>query len=398
MDYDEAFSTALKQIKTEKRYRVFTPLEYLKGNFPLAYAPTLGKNITVWCSNNYLGMSQHPEVINALCESAQNFGVSAGGTRNISGTHTAIEALEKELASLHDKESALVFTSGYNANQAAIAAIGKIIPDCVIFSDADNHASIIHGIKNSSLTKEIFRHNDTQHLEELIKKYPLDRPKIIIFESVYSMSGTIAPFIEILKIAKRYNAITYVDEVHAVGMYGAEGQGMASVYGVADEMDIIQGTLGKAFGVIGGYIAGKKVIVDAIRSIASGFIFTTALPPCIAAAATTSIRYLKKSNIERQKQQQVVKVVKDRLDALGISFIRNNTHIISILVKDPEISRLISSDLLHNFSIYVQNINFPTVPRGKERLRITPTPMHTNTMIDELIHSLGILHAKYTLN
>jgi 5-aminolevulinate synthase len=386
MTYEKLFCDAIQKIKEENRYRIFTPLNY--NSFPIAYAPTLKKEVVVWCSNNYLGMSQHPQVIKALCDSASSVGVSAGGTRNISGTHGAVDELEKELADLHSKEKALVFTSGYVANQSAIGAIGKIMPECIIFSDADNHASIIHGIRESKLQKEIFKHNDMDHLRELLSKYPYEKPKLIIFESVYSMSGTIAPFKEIVEIAKEFNAITYVDEVHAVGMYGTEGQGLASVYGCDQDIDIIQGTLGKAYGVIGGYIAAKEYIVDAIRSIAPGFIFTTTLPPCIAAAATSSIRYLRSSSAERDKHQEIVKKTKEKLYASGINIIQNNTHIIPVMIGDPDISKKVSISLLNDYGIYVQNINYPTVPKGRERLRITPTPFHTEKMLEDLVSAL----------
>ncbi len=384
--YDERFQSAVDNIKQQNRYRTFMPLEYRK--FPVAYAPTLEREIVVWCSNNYLGMSQHPEVIKALCDSANGVGVSAGGTRNISGTHLAIDQLECELSDLHKKEKALVFTSGYIANQSAIGAIGKIMPDCVIFSDADNHASIIHGIRESKLEKNIFRHNDVQHLSELVSSYPKEKPKLIIFESVYSMSGSIAPFREIIDIAKEFNAVTYVDEVHAVGMYGNEGDGIAGACDYGSEIDIIQGTLGKAFGVIGGYIASKGCIVDAIRSIAPGFIFTTTLPPCIAAAATASIQHLRHSKIEREIHQEVVAKTKFALKSAGINYMDSPSHIIPVLVGDAERSRGISVSLLNEFGIYVQNINYPTVPVGRERLRITPTPHHTEEMIKSLVFAL----------
>ncbi len=386
MTYEKLFCDAIQKIKEESRYRIFTPLNY--NSFPIAYAPTINKKVVVWCSNNYLGMSQHTEVIKALCNSANSVGVSAGGTRNISGTHEAVNELERELADLHGKEKALVFTSGYVANQSAIGAIGKIMPNCVILSDADNHASIIHGIRESKLQKEIFRHNDMDHLRGLLSKYPYDKPKLIIFESVYSMSGTTSPFKEIVEIAKEFNAITYVDEVHAVGMYGAEGEGLASVHGCDGDIDIIQGTLGKAYGVIGGYIAAKEYIVDAIRSIAPGFIFTTTLPPCIAAAATSSIRYLRSSSAERERHQQIVKKTKEKLCAAGINIIQNNTHIIPVMIGDPDISKKVSISLLNDYGIYVQNINYPTVPKGRERLRITPTPFHTEKMLEDLVSAL----------
>lgn len=384
--YEEKFQSAVDNIKQQKRYRIFTPLEYRQ--FPVAFAPSLGKEIVVWCSNNYLGMSQHTAVVKALCDSAKSVGVSAGGTRNISGTHVAVDELECELSDLHKKEKALVFTSGYVANQSTIGGIGKILPDCVIFSDADNHASIIHGIKESKLEKHIFRHNDVEHLRELVSTYPKAKPKLIIFESVYSMSGSIAPFREIVSVAKECNAMTYLDEVHAVGMYGNEGEGMAAACGFAHEIDIIQGTLGKAFGVIGGYIASKSCIVDAIRSIAPGFIFTTTLPPCIADAATASIRHLRKSTIEREKHQEVVAKTKSALTTAGINCMTSDSHIIPVFVGDAEKSREISHQLLEKHNLYVQNINYPTVPVGRERLRITPTPFHTDEMIERLVEGL----------
>ncbi len=384
--YNERFKSAVESIKQQNRYRAFTPLEYRQ--FPVAYAPSLNKEIVVWCSNNYLGMSQHPKVIKALCDSANSVGVSAGGTRNISGTHVAIDELECELKDLHKQEKALVFTSGYIANQSAIGAIGKIIPDCVIFSDADNHASIIHGIRESKLEKHIFKHNDVEHLRELISLYSKEKPKLIIFESVYSMSGSVAPFKEIIDIAEEFNAMTYLDEVHAVGMYGNEGEGMAGACGFADKIDIIQGTLGKAFGVIGGYIASKSCIIDAIRSIASGFIFTTTLPPCIAAAATASIKHLRQNKIEREKHQEVVMKTKKALMASGIQCMSSDTHIIPVFIGNAELSSVISQQLLNESSIYIQNINFPTVPVYCERLRITPTPFHTDEMIEKLVDSL----------
>lgn len=384
--YDDCFQKAVQKIQEENRYRIFTPLEYRR--FPVAYAPSLKREIVVWCSNNYLGMSQHSAVINALCKSAKEVGVSAGGTRNISGTHVAIDDLELELADLHQKEKALVFTSGYVANQSAIGAIGKILPDCVIFSDSDNHASIIHGIRESKLEKHIFRHNDMNHLRELLSQCSISRPKLIIFESVYSMSGSIAPFHEIVGLAKEFNAMTYVDEVHAVGMYGNEGQGMARVFDCDSKIDVIQGTLGKAFGVIGGYIAGNANVVDAIRSIAPGFIFTTTLPPCIAAAATASIQHLRVSNDERRKHQEIVNETKKSLKKASINCIETDTHIIPVLIGNAEKSREVSRRLLNEFGIYVQHINFPTVPIGKERLRITPSPFHTEEMIKNLVCAL----------
>ncbi len=392
-NYDEAFAAAIEQVKLEKRYRIFTKLKYVTGKAPIAYASNIQKEITVWCSNDYLGMSQNPLVIEACIDAVRSMGVGAGGTRNISGTHEPISQLEEELASLHNKEAALVFTSGYVANQASLGTIAKIIPDCVVFSDEDNHASIIHGIRESRLNKHIFRHNDMEHLEELLMKYDYATPKLIVSESIYSMTGSTVPMARLRQLAEEHNALTYVDEVHSVGMYGEGGSGIASL--LDENIDIIQGTLAKAYGVIGGYIAASKHIVDAIRSLASSFIFTTSLPPSIAAAALASVRYLRQSNIERQKLHANVKLVKDGLRRIGAPLVENDTHIVPLLICDPEKARNIQQSLLYDHSIYVQAINYPTVPKGRERLRITPTPMHTKEMIEALIEAVDKCYIHY---
>ncbi len=387
-DYLSIFTDVINAVKNENRFRIFTELEYVSGKFPLAYAKKLEKYITVWCSNDYLGMGHHPKVIESMIETARKMGVGAGGTRNISGTNSPISDLENELAILHNKEAALVFTSGYIANQATLGVISKIMPNCVIFSDQDNHASIIHGIRDSRLNKEIFNHNDMQDLEARLQKYPLEQHKIIVFESVYSMSGEIVKLSEICNLALHYNALTYIDEVHSVGLYGNQGSGIASLLGLSNNIDIIQGTLAKAFGVIGGYIAAKREIIDAIRSLASGFIFTTALPPAISAAAVSSIRQLKQDDEKRALHKKMVNYVKKELGKANIPFLDYGTHIIPVMVGNAKISRMICEKLLNDFGIYLQNINFPTVPKGSERLRITPTPLHTEEMADSLVYAL----------
>lgn len=389
MNYTHMFEKVLRSVRDEGRYRVFIEIDYKVGQAPYAYNKKLDKQIIVFCSNDYLGMSQHPIVIDTLIKTAQECGVGAGGTRNISGNSSYIAELELDLALLHNKEAALVFTSGYVSNQATLATLAKIMPDCVIFSDELNHASIIKGIRESKLEKQIFSHNDLVNLEELLKKYTLERPKLIVFESMYSMLGDVTPIKVICNLAKKYNALTYIDEVHSVGLYGKGGAGMAEKLGVMDRVDIIQGTLAKAYGVIGGYIAAKSIIIDSIRSLASGFIFTTALPPAIAAAATASIRYLKNNEEVRQRHQQSVKKVKNGLKEFGISFLDYGTHIISVMINDPFLVKKVAEDLLDLHGIYVQHINFPTVPRGKERLRITPSPLHTDQMIEKLIVGLA---------
>ena len=388
MNYNKIFNDALSQVKLEGRYRIFTELQY-QNTSPVAYSARFNRDITVWCSNDYLGMSRNPQVIEAAIEATKLMGVGSGGTRNISGTNSPMVALEKELASLHNKEAALVFTSGYVANQASLSTLAKIIPNIVMFSDESNHASMIHGIKDGRSEKVVYRHNDMEHLEELLKQYPLEHPKLIVFESVYSMIGDISPIEAICDLAKKYNAMTYIDEVHSVGLYGDQGAGVAQMLGVVDKIDIFQGTLAKAFGVIGGYIAGSKECIDAIRSYAPGFIFTTSLPPAISNAALASVRILRSTNKERDTHKKMVNYVKGLLRNEGIEFIDNDTHIIPVMVGDPVKCQSISETLLKDYGVYVQHINFPTVPRGKERLRITPTPLHTEEMAQYLVKSLA---------
>src|SRR5690606_12693365 len=390
MNYRRFFSEAIDQLHAEKRYRVFADLERIVGAFPVALwrGPSGPREITVWCSNDYLGMGQHPTVIAAIQEAAGNMGSGAGGTRNISGNHHPIVQLEAELADLHGKEAGLVFTSGFVSNEAAISTIGRLLPNCLILSDELNHASMIEGVRRSGAEKKIFRHNDLAHLESLLQAAGTSRAKLIVFESVYSMDGDIAPIEGIVELAEKYNAMTYIDEVHAVGMYGARGGGITERDGLAHRIDVIEGTLAKGFGVIGGYITGTNDVVDAIRSYAPGFIFTTALPPAIAAAATASIRHLKVSTVEREAQQRQAQHTKEVLSAAGLPVMASETHIVPIFVGDPELCKKATDRLLEKHDIYIQPINYPTVPRGTERLRITPTPFHTDEVIDTLRDAL----------
>ncbi len=382
------FKQKITELREENRYREFVDISRICGEFPCAINNQNGKKITVWCSNDYLGMGQNPAAIQSAIDAINSFGVGAGGTRNISGTNHPVTLLEKKLAELHQKESALSFVSGFIANDATIQALAKIIPNLVVFSDAKNHASIIAGIRNSRLQKCVFRHNDMLHLKELLQSFPKDQPKIIIFESVYSMDGDFGKISEIINLAKEYGALTFVDEVHAVGIYGATGAGLSEQLGLANQIDIIQGTFAKAFGVIGGYIAAKSEIVDAIRSTAAGFIFTTALPPAIASATLANISYLQKSAVEREKMQRNVKYLKDELSKVSVSIVENQSHIISVRIGDAKKAKEISQKLLNDFNIYVQHINFPTVDKGDERLRITVTPLHNKEMMDDLVGAL----------
>ena len=390
MDYDSIFKAAIERLHEEGRYRVFIDILRNKGNFPNAhcFGGNGPKPITVWCSNDYLAMGQHPAVIEAMDVALREVGAGSGGTRNISGnTHYHIE-LEAELADLHGKEAGLIFTSGYISNEAALSTLGKLLPDCIIFSDELNHASMIAGIKNSGCEKRVFRHNDLEHLEELLAAADPDTPKLIAFESVYSMDADVAPIAEICDLADKYNALTYLDEVHAVGMYGARGGGISERDGVADRLTIIEGTLGKAFGVMGGYITASKTIVDCIRSYAPGFIFTTSLSPVLVAGALASVRHLKASSTERDMQQQSAAMLKAKFKSAGLPALPSVTHIVPLLVGCPVKAKRISDILLAEYGLYVQPINYPTVPRGTERLRFTPGPHHTAEMMDELTSAL----------
>ena len=391
MDYDSIFRAAIDRLHEEGRYRVFIDILRTKGNYPNAqcFAGHNGpKPITVWCSNDYLSMGQHPTVVEAMERALHEVGAGAGGTRNISGnTHYHIE-LEAELAGLHGKEAGLVFTSGYISNEATLSTLGKLLPGCVIFSDELNHASMIAGIKNSGCEKRVFRHNDLDHLEELLAAEDPETPKLIAFESVYSMDGDIAPIAEICDLADKYGALTYLDEVHAVGMYGAQGGGISERDGVADRLTLIEGTLGKAFGVMGGYITASKTIVDCIRSYAPGFIFTTSLSPVLVAGALASVRHLKASSVERDVQQAKAALLKAKFTEFGLPVMPSVTHIVPLLVGCPVKAKRISDILLAEYGLYVQPINFPTVPRGTERLRFTPGPSHTAEMMDELTSAL----------
>jgi len=390
MNYDEFFADAIGRLWHERRYRVFADLERIAGRFPRAiwHSPQGPREVVIWCSNDYLGMSQHPKVIGAMVEIATRMGTGAGGTRNISGTNHPLVELERELADLHGKEAALVFTSGYVSNQTGMATIAKLIPNCIILSDALNHNSMIEGIRQSGAEKKIWRHNDTGHLEQLLEHAGSDRPKLIVFESLYSMDGDVAPIRQISALAERYDAMTYLDEVHAVGMYGPAGAGIAAREGVMQCIDVIEGTLAKAFGCLGGYVAASANLVDAVRSYAPGFIFTTALPPAICAAATAAIRHLKSSQSERTRQQECAARVKSALTAAGLPIMLSETHIVPVMVGDPEKCKRASDLLLSEHGIYLQPINYPTVPRGTERLRITATPYHDDVLIDQLAEAL----------
>ena len=393
MDFDALFTAQLDDLKAEGNYRYFAELERKCGKFPRAanHAQEGVRDVTVWCSNDYLGMGQHPKVIAAMCEAVNRTGTGAGGTRNISGTNHDHLLLEAELADLHGKESALLFTSGYVSNWAALSTLGSRLKDCVILSDAGNHASMIEGIRHSRATKIIWKHNDVADLESKLAALPQDVPKIVAFESVYSMDGDIAPIEAIVDVAEKYGAMTYLDEVHAVGLYGPRGGGVSERDGVADRITLIEGTLGKAYGVVGGYITGSAALCDFIRSFASGFIFTTALPPAVAAAARTSIAHLKSSDIERARQRRQVARLRAELDRAGIPHMHNDSHIVPVLIKDPVKTRMLADYLMDEWDIYVQPINYPTVPKGTERLRFTPSPLHTDEDIEHLMMALRTL-------
>ena len=390
MDYDTKLADALQAVKDEGRYRVFTDIVRHRGEFPRAtyHTPEGTKEITVWCSNDYLSMGQHPKVIAAMKQAVDEVGAGSGGTRNISGTtHYHVE-LEHELADLHHKEAALLFTSGYAANDATLSTLARILGDCVMISDEMNHASMIEGIRRGGGPKRVWRHNDLQHLEELLREIDPDQPKIVAFESVYSMDGDIAPIGEICDLAHRYNALTYLDEVHAVGLYGPRGGGIAERDEVLDKVDIIEGTLAKGFGVMGGYIAASSTLIDVVRSYAPGFIFSTSLAPVLAAGVLASVRHLKSSDAERELHQERARRLRGMMAEAGLPVMMCESHIVPLMVGDPVVCKAVSDELLMDFGIYVQPINYPTVPRGTERLRFTPLPVHTDDMMRELVSAL----------
>lgn len=393
MDYESIFQASIERLKTERRYRVFADLERDAARFPYALWRPEGqadrpREVVIWCSNDYLAMGGHPSVVGAVTRAAERHGAGAGGTRNISGTHHPIVELEQELADLHGKEAALAFTSGWISNLAGISTIAGLLPNCLILSDELNHNSMIEGIRRSGCEKQIWRHNDVAHLEELLQQAGKDRAKLIVFESLYSMDGDIAPVAEIAALAKKYNAMTYIDEVHAVGMYGPRGGGICERDGVMDQIDIIEGTLAKGYGTLGGYIAASAAIVDAVRSYAPSFIFTTALPPTVAAGACAAVRHLKSSQVEREQHQRMARLTKHALSAAGLPVMDNPSHIVPVMVGDAEKCKQASDLLLERHGIYIQPINYPTVAIGTERLRITPTPRHTQEHVAELVEAL----------
>ncbi len=393
MDYEARFRQAIDSLRTEGRYRVFMDIARERGNFPRArhFDATGERDIVVWCSNDYLGMGQHPDVIATMEKALHECGAGAGGTRNISGTNHYHVLLEEELADLHGKEAALLFTSGYISNEATLSTIGRILPGCILFSDELNHASMIEGMRHSGQVKRVFRHNDVGHLESLLKQADPDVPKVIAFESVYSMDGDISPIHAICDLADKYNAITYLDEVHAVGLYGERGGGVAERDGAMDRLTIIEGTLAKAFGVMGGYITGSATVIDVVRSYASGFIFTTSLAPVLAAGAWASIRYLKQANDLRVRHQERAARLKQLFRDTGLPVMDSVSHIVPLWVGEASLCKQVSDELMSEFGIYVQPINYPTVPRGTERLRFTPSPFHTDEMMDDLVKALNIV-------
>jgi 5-aminolevulinate synthase len=393
MTYERRFEDAIRRLKAEERYRVFANIERDASRFPMAKWRPAGeedrpREVTVWCSNDYLGMGGHPDVIEASVRAARSYGAGAGGTRNISGTHHPIVQLEAELADLHGKPAALAFTSGWVSNLAAISTIASLLPDCLILSDALNHNSMIEGVRRSGCEKVVWRHNDVAHLEELLAAQPFERCKLVVFESLYSMDGDIAPIAEIVTVAEKYNAMTYLDEVHAVGLYGPRGGGVSEREGLARRIDVVEGTLAKGFGAHGGYIAASAAVVDAVRSYAPSFIFTSTMPPSVAASAAAAVRHLKRSSAERERHQHMARLVKHALRAAGLPVMDNPSHIVPLFVGDAQKCRAASELLLERHAIYIQPINYPTVAKGTERLRITPTPAHSEAQVADLVESL----------
>jgi 5-aminolevulinate synthase len=395
------FSTLLRSLEEEGRYRYFKTLERPVGIFPEAvihHGDGTAQTVTVWCSNDYLGMGHHPKVIAACQNAAAAHGAGAGGTRNIAGTTAEMVALEALMARHHNKESALVFTSGYTANEGALGVLGKMLPDAIIFSDALNHASMISGMRIGGCERRIFPHNDVDALREMLAAQKPNRPKIVALESVYSMEGDISPLRDVVRVAKEYGALIYLDEVHAVGLYGAHGAGVAEQLGIMDDIDIIEGTFGKAYGVVGGYIAGAREVVDAVRSFASSFIFTTALPPAVLAASAASVEHLRESSVERETQRRMVNRLKAGFAKLDLPYLKGESHIVPLMVGDAHCVKTVTDMLLQHYNIYVQPINYPTVPKGTERLRLTATAKHTEAHVDALLHAVGALWASHAVS